>query len=468
MKGKMFLAALSAILLVVSMLSMAAYPALAEEPEGPKEPEALPDVQCIQEGNWIYINSSLITLIFPANGSKPMFLWWYTGDPSKVYVVKFKGLAEYLTFDEPYYLRKHVAEGQTICDRIQKKFVEPKVGHLQEEFRKRVEERLKFVKSFLGTLFRLHPPYLPFSGCKWELEGPAWVKRGDVSYLSFNFTLTKSHMPFFKFAENNIEIRCRFYNTTATEGVDEAHSYTVEAGQLKMDFVVKNWSWNIDIVQGFLDEDFLDELQSEYNITVPSHRSGLALWVNLASINVTKINLAEGEVITQSNSAVEKSSQATAVCIGNQTYSLGKNETATGEDEKPLPIRDGIHKRLRIRFGKIKEEETVTGFFEFVPWARLLNENGETEGFVNVTGSYISAGGHLRLFICYPYFGNSTLEHDPSIGLAMPSAPLPPPSAPTLLTPELLGALLIAGVAIAAVIFAVRWRKGFVNVVRLY
>jgi len=457
-KLKSFLAVLSAVLLIIPAMSAAASPALAQEPE------ELPDVKLIQKDNWMQIETDIITLMFPANGSKPMFLWWYTEDPEKVYVVKFKGVAEYLTFDTPYYLRKHIAKGQIIYNRIREKFVEPKVGQLQAGLRNRIRERLKLMEAFLMKLFDLHPPYLPFSSCKWELEGPAWVERDDgVSYLSFNFTLVESHIPFFKFAENNIEIRCRFYNTTVTESVDKEHSYTVEAGQLKMDFVVKNWNWNINKIQAFL-----DELQTEYNITVPAHKSGLALWVNLASINGTKIDLAENELATQSDNIIEENSKAKVVQIGNETYSLDKNETATGEDERPLQIRDRIMKKLRIRFGRIKEEDTVAGFFEFVPWARLLNENGETKDFVNVTGSYISAGGHLRLFICYPYFGSLTLEHDPSIGLAMPSAPPAPPSAPTLLTPELLGALIIASVAIAAVIFAIRWRKGFVNVVRPY
>jgi len=94
-----------------------------------------------------------------------------------------------------------------------------------------------------------------------------------------------------------------------------------------------------------------------------------------------------------------------------------------------------------------------------VPWARLLNETGDTVRYVNVTASYIAAGGHMRLFLCYPYFGNNTLEHDPTIGLA--SALLPP----TLVTPELLGALLIATGAIVTAVAIVKWKKKTINVV---
>jgi hypothetical protein len=39
-------------------------------------------------GNWTYIQNDLITIVFPAGGRKPMFLWWYTKDPDSINVVK--------------------------------------------------------------------------------------------------------------------------------------------------------------------------------------------------------------------------------------------------------------------------------------------------------------------------------------------------------------------------------------------
>jgi hypothetical protein len=86
---------------------------------------------------------------------------------------------------------------------------------------------------------------------------------------------------------------------------------------------------------------------------------------------------------------------------------------------------------------------------EFVPWARLLNPDGTTREFVNVTASYIAAGGHLGLFVCCPYFGNYMLEHDPTIGLA--SAPTIPELITTKLLWILIGATAVIGVAVAAV-----------------
>ncbi|HVP93018.1 MAG TPA: hypothetical protein VMS94_04680, partial [Acidobacteriota bacterium] len=93
--------------------------------------------------------------------------------------------------------------------------------------------------------------------------------------------------------------------------------------------------------------------------------------------------------------------------------------------------------------------------------ARVLNATGDTIGYVNVTASYIAAGGYLRLFICYPYFGNSTLEHDPTIGLT--SAPM----IPTLVTPTLLAILVGATIAIAVAVAAVKLRKKPVNIISI-
>jgi len=49
-------------------------------------------------------------------------------------------------------------------------------------------------------------------------------------------------------------------------------NFTVRAGELKMDFVVGNWEWNIDWLNGFF-----SDLHSEFGITVPKMRVGVAL-----------------------------------------------------------------------------------------------------------------------------------------------------------------------------------------------
>jgi hypothetical protein len=408
-------------------------------------------VQPKREGVWYKFETPLITLLFPAGGKKPILIWWYTNDSSQVYVLKFKGVIEYLTFDVPHYVRRHHADGPRIMERLEERFIGPKMGRMHSQLRQRIMERMKYMRQHVIGVYGLHPAFLPFSGGSWELEPPELVTKGNVSYWSFNFTLKNVPMPKFKFAEGNIQIRCRFYTTNATEIIDEDHSYTVAAGQLKFDFIVKNWEWNIDKLK-----PFLEELKEKYEINVPPHKTGLALWVNLASIRIEDLSQAEGEL--QNTNNVESMSQMQGAMVNNEYCPVNENKTANqDEDERPFQLTNRFRKHFRIRFAR--KERTLAGFLEFVPWARLLDENGSTVDYVNVTASYIAAGGHLRLFLCYPYFGNYTLEHDPTIGLA--SAP----PIPQLVTPELLLILIGATIAIVVAVAAIKLRKKIVNVV---
>ncbi|RLI10055.1 hypothetical protein DRO25_03710 [Candidatus Bathyarchaeota archaeon] len=404
---------------------------------------------------WYRFETPLITLIFPANGKKPMFLWWYTNDSSEIYVVKFKGVIEYLAFNLSYYDRRYPADNSTIQDIIQKKYIEPKLSGLDAQARNQI------INKFLWWLIGFHRPYLPFSACTWELTPPELVSKDDVSYWSFNFTLKRVPWwrPGFRFAEDNIEIRCRFYNTTTTETPDPNHpeyNYTVAAGQLKFDFVVSKWQWNIDKIKNFV--DWLNVTHPGLNITIPTYKTGLALWINMASIKLEDISAAENDIQNQQEN-VERKSQMQAATLNDQYYSVSTNETQKGQYERQLKLTNRFRERARIQFAR--RERTFAGFLEFVPWARLLNETGGTVKYVNVTASYIAAGHHLRLFLCYPYFGNHTLEHDPTIGLA--SAP----TIPTLINPITLAILIGATIAIAIAIASIKIRKKTVNIVNV-
>ena len=68
--------------------------------------------------NWTYVQNDVITILFPAGGKKPMFLWWYKNEPSNINVVKFKGLIEYITYEKPYFLWRDQAEAWRIKERI--------------------------------------------------------------------------------------------------------------------------------------------------------------------------------------------------------------------------------------------------------------------------------------------------------------------------------------------------------------
>jgi hypothetical protein len=445
-------------ILALGLALLLAAPALAVLSPTTKADDSVENVQSlpVEEGPWNTVwykfETPLITLIFPAKGTKPMFLWWYTNDSSNLYVVKFQGVVEYLTIDKPYYRRRFHADNTTINETLWSNYIEPKLRQKYYYGYRLMYERA--VGEFLGLLCGLHRAYLPFSACNWTLAGPEFVE--DKSYWSFNFTLTDVNgHPRLEFAENNIEIRCRFYNKTVTEIPDPQlsdYNYTVAAGQLKFDFVVKHWEWNIDKINAFLKEHGIDK-------EIPENQTGLALWINMASIKLEDLQCARNEVENQAENQVETSSQMREALINGERYAVDRNET--DQDEKPvqatLQLRERFRERIRLHFA-VGAKEVPVGFLEFVPWARLLYPNGTTYDYVNVTASYVAAGGHLRLFIGYPYFGNYTLEHDPTIGLT--SAPI----IPELINPKLLLVLIGATAVIVVLVAALKLLKKPVNI----
>ncbi len=435
---KLISAILLGAMLIILMLPLSTVYASAEE--GQK----LVQASWRTEGSWTYIQNDMITIVFPAGGKKPIFLWWYTNDPENINVVKYKGLIEYVTFDQPYFIWRYEAWAWRIRERIEARYYEPISHTIQNQLRLKAILR---ILSEIGNFTDLHSPYLPFSGCRWELSNPMNVTKGDVEYLSFNFTLVDvpDYRPNLQFAENNIIIRCRFYYTPATENVDGNYTYTVDAGELKMDLVVKHWDWNIDKLK-----PLLQQLRDE-GIEVPEGEAGLALWINLASINMTK--LAEDDAVTAGDTSfTEKASTTRNIYVEGQSVSVVQNRTGL-EDENPL--RNRARERFRFRFER--GNATFAGFFKFVPKALVRNPvNNTVIDVVDVTASYISAGGHMRVFLGYPYFDNNTLEHDPSLGIE---------SLPQLITLSLIMVLVGVTAVIAVVILLVRRRGKIVNVV---
>jgi len=433
---------IAAILLgaLLTTLTLPVTTVVASADEGPEQVQATWRTL----GNLTYIQNDMLTIVFPAGGKKPMFLWWYTKDPDNLNVVKYKGLIEYMTFDQPYFIWRHQAEAWRIGERIQARFYESRRHTIQDQLRLGAILRILWD---IGNYTGLHAPYLPFSGCRWELSDPVNVSRGDVEYLSFNFTLVDvpEYRPNLQFAENNIIIRCRFYYTPANENVEGQYSYTVDAGELKMDLVVKHWDWNIDKLKPLL------QALREEGIDVPEGQAGLALWVNLASIKMIKF--AEDDAVTDGDTTfTEEASTATNIYVEGQRVSVVQNRTGV-EDEEPLQNR--ARERFRFRFER--GNTTFAGFFKFVPKALIRHPvNNTVIDTVDVTASYISAGGHMRVFLGYPYFGNDTLEHDPSLGVE---------SFPQLITPILIIVLLGVTAVIAAVILVVRRRGKIVNMV---
>jgi len=393
-------------------------------------------------GNWIYIQNDIITIMFPAGGKKPMFLWWHTNAPDNIYVVKYKGLVEYTPLVGPYFLWRYRAEAAIMQQQIQAHYYEPRRHMLNQNGQQQALQTL----AKIGEALDLHSPYLPFSGCQWELSPPINVTKGDIQYLSFNFTLVDvpGYRPNLQFAENNIIIRCRFYYTPATEDVYGKYTYTVNTSEFKMDLVINHWEWNIDKL-----EPILNTLR-DLGLDIPESRASLALWINLASINLTQLPIAEQDATTPGDTAYTENAATTQnMYVEGQNIQVTQNRTGT-QDEHPMQHR--WRERYRFRFEK--GNTTLAGFFKFVPQAIITD--GTTYNTTDVTASYIEAGSHMRVFLGYPYFGNNTLEHDPSLGLE---------EIPILMTPMLLLLLVGAATIITVTVLAVKWKKRTINIV---
>jgi hypothetical protein len=223
-----------------------------------------------------------------------------------------------------------------------------------------------------------------------------------------------------------------------------------------MDLVIKHWEWNIDNPNL---RALVQQLETKLGTTIPSGKAGLALWVNMASINMTKLNVAEDDAEGITDVGVEDAAQSMTqhmeerMYVEGQEYSIAQNRTGL-EDEHPMP--NTIRDRFKIRFEQ--GNATFAGFFKFVPQALVRDpSNGTVIRTLDVTASYLASGGHLRLYISYPYFGNYELEHDPSLGLE---------TVPTLFTIQLLIALLSIATIVALALIALRWKRGPVNVLK--
>jgi len=470
-----WLAAMALSILLASLASpLIALPTSASEDE---------DEVRIIPGTWYKLESDIITVLFPAGGKKPMFIWWYTDKPDQVYVVKFQGLIEWFAFDHPLlprnpetYNRLREAWNYTWHERFENWYFKPEENRWMEYGYWAQLTALRMLKLQIMAQMELHwhKPILNFDATRWGLSDihNITTTEGKIIGVAFMFTLADTWLPGFQFAKNNIMIRVRFYNDTVEETVPGTdYKYTVYAGEMKMDLVVNEWQWNFDTLK-----ELIQQLQQEgFDITIPEGKSRLALWVNLASINMTKLPLAE-----EQPEEIEQYSTATHMRIqSNMPEDVTANQTQT-QDEKPIEIPRPI-----IRIGFANETKDLGGFFRFVSSAKITDypKPGDVN-MVPVKAAYIAGGYHMRLFLGYPYFGNGTLEHDPSIGVdntnvdTTPKYTVEAPSGievtpkvigayiPPLFNTWLMIALIVVVSVVAVALYVARWkRKTPVNMV---
>ncbi|NIP66859.1 hypothetical protein GWM83_01955, partial [Candidatus Bathyarchaeota archaeon] len=157
---------------------------------------------------------------------------------------------------------------------------------IRTQIRENIQRRSLIVEALKQLRGRLHPPFFPFFNGRWELIPPEEFNASDGTPLgvAFAFNLTRVRNPQWKFAEGNVLIKCRFYYTPVTEVIEDV-SYTVQRAEMKMDFVITEWKWNIDVLI-----QVIEELNEEYGMDLPLpnvERAGLALWLDLTSFNAT-------------------------------------------------------------------------------------------------------------------------------------------------------------------------------------
>jgi len=93
--------------------------------------------------DWKLVQTDVVTVMFPANGSKPVFIWWYTADNTTVYVVHFKGLIEYYKLNKTF-SRKWLAD-QVLAETLAKR------AGVSEA----VRELLTYVRNISTTLHQI-------------------------------------------------------------------------------------------------------------------------------------------------------------------------------------------------------------------------------------------------------------------------------------------------------------------------
>ncbi len=365
-----------------------------------------PAINSVDNPMWLKVNSSLITVEFPRNGSKPLFIWWYNSNPNETYIVNFEGLTEFYTFQAPYFNNGTQADSLTIKQLNQ-------IGSRQIGQGNAGSAQLTGILGDISNLWNYsgHPANLLFSECGWALQGPSNItaSNGKVIGLTFTFNLTRAPEPF-AFAVNNVAIRIRFYYVSVTEIVgNNLYNYTVGANEMKLDFIVKNWKWNLAIVQPLLNQ------LKEDGFNVPQTSEGLTLEVSLSSFNRTKL---QNVLNNPSDAVVQQDANLQQVLIQNQPsnppISLSNNQFDT--NETPIMIAMGIHDFYKLNLAS--NNQTFGGYFKFVASALIENSTGTYQ--VPVKAAYSAYGPSLNLYMCYPYF-NGTLIHDPSIGVDVPT-----------------------------------------------
>jgi len=422
--------------LLIFLLVFALIPFLATQAKAQSASDGTEQPQVSNNGQWWQINTTTITVLFPAQGQKPMFLWYYNDNASEVYCVKYRGLIEYLPLNG-YYTPDCEANPQTMQSLMLSEY-----GGMGGMGMSGMQGLIG--DAYQGWVSNFHPSYLPFSACSWDLTGPSQgTDENGGTYVSFNLTLGGAPSGF-GFAQNNVSFRCTFYENQSTQQPYGLYSYTIGPEEMDMALSVSDWSWNTNYMSSLF-----TSMHRDYGVTVPSQTGSLALWCDLTSIDMKNLGVAlndANEPLTSvpQNSTLaptgllESGSTLTDIIAGDHQIHMQNMQEST-TDALSVPTGGAAPYRMQFAEG----DKTLPGFFDFVNHAAVFNQTAGEAYSEDATASYRTADNYMQLFICYPYFGGNTLEHGPSIGIDT-KAQLIPENLPVILIVITVTAIVMA------------------------
>ncbi|MEM3403496.1 MAG: hypothetical protein QXJ17_02930 [Nitrososphaeria archaeon] len=277
---------------------------------------------------------------------------------------------------------------------------------------KKANEQILKTKIFKIKGFKPnHPFYFPFSKGVWVLEDPINItNNGDLIGVAFTWRLDKVPDKKWVFLEDNLEIRNRLYFKTVEENVNGT-TMNLTRAELKSDIILRRWDWNYETLLGILNEN-TQYVKTDMS-SIFSPKPFLSINIHFTAIN-RGVKLLETLRTVSESEEVEETEELEIFTGGDGLkIKLGDKREDLDLELRNMPIR-GVAKSLPgLILGK---NETVGGFFRFLPNATITYPNG-TSQIVSVRGYFWPAGRQVRASLLYPYFGNATLEHDPSVGV---------------------------------------------------
>jgi len=241
-----------------------------------------------------------------------------------------------------------------------------------------------------------HPPFLSFQKCEWYLTDLEYIPLGSSEAIGVAFTyMLKSAPSRFNFTEGNIMVRCRLYTSPVVEEVNGVE-YSVSKAELRIDVIIQGWIWITPIVVDRISQVLDGRINTSTNIF-----NALALWINLASVNMTYVgDLWRGQYggnLSASNT----------ILLDN----LLVNINVESRDEVEVKLN-----KSPVKFSFMSGGDVLKGFLKLMSEAFIQHFNN-TSSTSSIYLSYLEAPGFLKLYICYPYFNGGVLEHNPSLGV---------------------------------------------------